>query len=344
MTPLLTEMQEIHDIVKNMRNNAAPGPDGLNAAFYKATWAWTGKDVLDLIKNFYNTGYMPPDINNTHIALIPKNNNPVSTKDYRPISLCNIIYKIIAKSLADRIKHHLPNIIHPSQNAFIQGRNIATNIIIVQEIVHSFCLKSWKQKAFLLKLDLAKAFDRIEWNFIVKAKDKGGLGIRDIYKINESLLVYVAWNIATDNNSFLTKVLKAKYFPNCSFWTVTNDSVKSIFWSSIMKIRHYLHENCTVQIHNGCSSIWSSPWRSIWNKIHDHINLPVTVDNLPNKIFNRWNPHSQTWNADLLLSISDEQATREITIFQLFPLRKATFYVGNLPEKVIAQLKKPFTF
>jgi len=105
---------------------------------------------------------MPPEINSTPIALIPKINAPITPKDFRPISLCNVIYKIISKSLAERIKNHLPHIIHPSQAAFVQGRHIASNIIIAQEIIHSFNLKSWKQKAFFLKLDLAKAFDRIE--------------------------------------------------------------------------------------------------------------------------------------------------------------------------------------
>jgi hypothetical protein len=106
--------------------------------------------------------YMPFEINKTHIALIPKIKAPVTPKDFRPISLCNVIYKIITKSLSDRIRHHLPHIIHPSQAAFVQGRHIASNIIIALEIIHSFNLKSWKQKAFFLKLDLAKAFDRIE--------------------------------------------------------------------------------------------------------------------------------------------------------------------------------------
>jgi hypothetical protein len=148
-----------------MRNNAAPGPDGLNATFYKASWNWTGKDVYELLTSFYNTGNLPTAINSTHIVLIPKINCPITPRDFRPISLCNVSYKIIAKSLADRIKNHLLQIIHPSQTAFVHGRHIASNIIIAQEIVHSFNLRSWKQKAFLLKLDLAKAFDRIEWSF-----------------------------------------------------------------------------------------------------------------------------------------------------------------------------------
>jgi hypothetical protein len=63
-------------------------------------------------------------------------------KDYRPLSLFNVVYKIIAKSLVERIKKHLPHIIHPSQVAFVQGRDIASNIIIAQEIIHSSNLKT----------------------------------------------------------------------------------------------------------------------------------------------------------------------------------------------------------
>lgn len=131
-------------------------------------------DVLNLVSSFYQTGSLPPDINRTNIALIPKINNPKMPKDYRQISLCNVSYKIIAKSLADRIRNHLPHIIHPSQAAFVHGRHIASNIIIAQEIIHNFNLKSWTQKAFLLKLDLTKAFDRIEWNFIVTVLKRQG--------------------------------------------------------------------------------------------------------------------------------------------------------------------------
>jgi hypothetical protein len=86
-----------------------------------------------------------------------------------------VIYKIIAKCIASRLKPHLPDYIHPYQQAFIKGRRISNNIIIAQEIAHCFALKSWKNKAFMLKIDLAKAFDRVEWNFIVTALARKGL-------------------------------------------------------------------------------------------------------------------------------------------------------------------------
>jgi hypothetical protein len=69
----------------------------------------------------------------------------------------------------------LPDYVHPSQQAFIEGRRISNNIIIAQEITHSFSLSAWKNKSFMLKIDLAKAFDRLEWDFIVAALARKGL-------------------------------------------------------------------------------------------------------------------------------------------------------------------------
>jgi len=179
-TDSIPTAEEIQAIVNNMRSNATPGPDGFKTAFYKAAWKWIGKDVSKLVTDFYVTNYLHKELNKTHIALIPKVIAPNTPKDYRPISLCNVIYRIIAKTLADRFKIHLPHIIHSTQTAFMQGRHIASNIIIAQEIIHSFNLKSWKHKAFMLKVDLAKAFDRIEWCFIVSAMKRQGLKDRFI--------------------------------------------------------------------------------------------------------------------------------------------------------------------
>jgi hypothetical protein len=80
-------MDEIHKIIKGMRSNAAPGPDGLNAAFYKSCWNWIKDDVYQVVLNFYNDAIIPPDINKTFIAPIPKNNQPLLPQDYRPIGL-----------------------------------------------------------------------------------------------------------------------------------------------------------------------------------------------------------------------------------------------------------------
>lgn len=146
-------IDECLQIVKGMKMNAAPGPDGLNVAFYRAAWPWTTQDVHNLVVDFYNSGEFLEPLNCTEI---------VHVTDFRPISHTNVAYRIIAKSLANRLKDELPNYIHHSQHAFIQGRRITDNIMIAQEIGHSFNLKSFQQSAFMLKLYLAKAFDRIE--------------------------------------------------------------------------------------------------------------------------------------------------------------------------------------
>ncbi|WVZ84428.1 hypothetical protein U9M48_031461 [Paspalum notatum var. saurae] len=141
-TQSVPDKEEIWDIIKQMRSDASPGLDGFNAAFYKAAWPWIAEDVVQLVQNFYSLGYLPEGINKTSIALIPKGTEVKTPQNYKPISLCNVIYKIISTSLAKRIKAHLPNYIHATQAAFIPGRHITSNIIIAQEIAHSFGLKS----------------------------------------------------------------------------------------------------------------------------------------------------------------------------------------------------------
>jgi hypothetical protein len=142
LTDSISDLQKLHTIIKGMRSNAAPGPDGLSAGFYKASWDWLKDDIQKVVKDFYCSAILPSDMNNTFIALIPKNTTPTVPQDFRPINLCNVIYKIIVKSLADILKKRLPDIIHPTQFSFVQDRCISNNIIITQEIIHSFNLKT----------------------------------------------------------------------------------------------------------------------------------------------------------------------------------------------------------
>jgi hypothetical protein len=187
-----------------MRSNATPGPDGLNAAFYKATWNWSKQDVHQLVSDFYTNSTLPSELNRTFITLIPKKHNPVLPQDFRPIGLCNVVYKIISKTLADRIKPHLPAYISQSRSAFIAGRHISSNVILTQELIHSFKLKSWTSQAFLLKIDLAKAFDRLEWSFISQALTRIGF---NSHFIN---LIYTC--ISTPSLSILINQEPTPYF------------------------------------------------------------------------------------------------------------------------------------
>jgi hypothetical protein len=122
------------------------------------------------------------------------------------------------------------------------------------------------------------------WDDMCKSTKDGGLGIRDMQLINKSLILQSAWNVATNKNPFLSSILKAKYYPNNTFWTASTAGPRSIYWSSVLQVKHHLHSNDTLQIHAGNSSIWSSPWTNIWNDIHDHLLLPVTNSPLPSPI------------------------------------------------------------
>jgi hypothetical protein len=114
-------------------------------------------DIQKVVTNFYTHGHLPSDLNQTFMTLTPKQNQPNIPQDYRPFGLCNDIYKIIAKSLANRVKDHLPNYISQAQSIFISKIYISSNINITQEIDHSFNLKNWNNHVFILKVFLAKA-------------------------------------------------------------------------------------------------------------------------------------------------------------------------------------------
>jgi hypothetical protein len=111
--------------------------------------------------DFYTSGEFPNPLNYTKIVLVPKKWHANQVTDNKLISLTNVVYCLIAKSQAYRLKEELADYIHHSQHAFIKGRRIMDNIIIAQKIVHSFDLKSFKKPTFMLKIDLAKAFHRI---------------------------------------------------------------------------------------------------------------------------------------------------------------------------------------
>ena len=94
-----------------MHPHTAPGPDGLPPLFYHRFWSFTSNCVIQAALGFLNHGIVPPDFNDTHIVLIPKVFNPRKITDYRPISLCNVTYKIASKAVANRLKNVLSLIV-----------------------------------------------------------------------------------------------------------------------------------------------------------------------------------------------------------------------------------------
>ncbi|CAM8888420.1 unnamed protein product [Rhodiola kirilowii] len=158
---------EIRAALFQMHPTKAPGIDGFSALFYQSFWSSIKDDLCNDILSFLNEGVFDPTLNDTVIILVPKQKDPCGVGDYRPISLCTVLMKIITKVLANRLKSCLPEIISPSQTAFIQGRLISDNILIAHEVANVIKCKGRGLTGYLsLKIDMSKAFDRIEWTFM----------------------------------------------------------------------------------------------------------------------------------------------------------------------------------
>lgn len=147
----------------------ALGADGLHSGFFQFFWVDVKALVCREIYSSFEAKAVPEYINETLISLIPKNQSPESLNNYRPISLCNTIYKVITKVIVARIKPFLDKLISPIQAAFISGRRGLYNIIIAQELIHSLDKKKRERRIYAIKIDLTKAYDHIEWSFIHKA-------------------------------------------------------------------------------------------------------------------------------------------------------------------------------
>ena len=149
-----------------MKDFKAQGPDGLHAGFFHRFWLIVGSSVVSVVKKVFLERKVTDYLNKTHITLIPKIQGLETIANYRPISLCNTVYKIITKIIVARIRPYLDNLISPLQAAFVPGRKGVDNAIIVQEVIHSLSKKRGKVGYMALKIDLEKAYDKLEWSFI----------------------------------------------------------------------------------------------------------------------------------------------------------------------------------
>lgn len=124
-----------------------------------------GVDLVLAVQDFFHTGQLLKQINATNISLVPKVTNPNIVADYRPISFCNVVYKVITKVMANRMQSILEDIISPTQGAFVQHRSIVSNILICQELVRNYHRTNSAARC-LMKLDVRKAYDTVEHSFL----------------------------------------------------------------------------------------------------------------------------------------------------------------------------------
>ncbi|CAA0810912.1 DNAse I-like superfamily protein, partial [Striga hermonthica] len=200
------EKEEVKSCLFSLNPDKSPGEDGMTAAFYQHFWLLIEDDIVKAVLSFFHSGMILKYWNHTVVSLIPKCPNPKFLSQFRPISLCTVIYKIISKLLALRLKACLPNCVSDYQAAFLEGRQLTDNVIVAQEAFHYLNRHVSGPNFFMaLKLDLIKAFDRVEWLCLKKIMIQMGFDHRFVklimlcvstasfsFKVNGSVNGYVS--------------------------------------------------------------------------------------------------------------------------------------------------------
>lgn len=158
--------EKIREVVFKMPSNKSPGPDGYTTEFFKTSWSIIGKDLTAAVQSFFSRGFLPKGLNSTILAFIPKKESAQEMRDYRPISCCNVLYKVISKLIANRFKGALPQCISYNQSAFVKDRLLVENLLLATEIVKDYHREDVSPRC-AMKIDLAKAFDSVHWPFLL---------------------------------------------------------------------------------------------------------------------------------------------------------------------------------
>jgi hypothetical protein len=158
--------EEIRDTLFHMPLNKVPGLDGYSAEFFKESWSVVGEDVVVVIMGFFASDLLLKEVNATILTLIPKKVNPSTMGDFRPIACCNVLYKCITKIISNRILPLLSDLVSLNQSVFIPLRNISKNVLLAQEIIKDHHKDKGNPRC-TLKADLMKAYDSINWDFMM---------------------------------------------------------------------------------------------------------------------------------------------------------------------------------
>ena len=167
-------MEEVYLAISELNGDKAPGSDGFPIAFWQFCWEFVKDEIISFFKDFYERGKFVRSLNSTFLVLVPKKGGTDDLRNYRPISLVGGMYKILAKVLANRLKNVVSKVVSPTQNAFVEGRQILDAALIANEAIDS--LLKGDEAGMLCKLDLEKAYDHINWDFLLTVMQKIGFG------------------------------------------------------------------------------------------------------------------------------------------------------------------------
>jgi hypothetical protein len=181
------EAEEVRSALFSMSPWKAPGPDGYPAGFYQQAWDIIKPSVFEFVSQVWMNPCLLDEVNYTDICLIPKVAQPEYVNQFRPISLCNTLYKIVSKVVVSRLKEYISILVSPFQTGFIPGRSIHENIVVAQEVVHSMQRVSGARGYFAIKVDLAKAYDMLRWDFIHSTLQEIGLPLNMVRVIMQGI-------------------------------------------------------------------------------------------------------------------------------------------------------------
>ncbi|WJZ96460.1 hypothetical protein VitviT2T_015146 [Vitis vinifera] len=165
---------EVQAALMEMNGDKALGPDGFSLFFWQRCWDFVKEEILEMFKEFYDKNIFLKSLNNTFLVLIPKKGGVEDLGDFRPISLLGGLYKLLAKVLANRLKKVIGKVVSPDQNAFVMGRQILDVSLIANEVIGAWNKRG--ENGLICKLDIEKAYDSFNWQFLLKVMEKMGFG------------------------------------------------------------------------------------------------------------------------------------------------------------------------
>ncbi|CAA0382872.1 unnamed protein product [Arabidopsis thaliana] len=156
---------EITEALFRMPKNKALGPDGFPVEFFLEAWNIVGPDTISVVKEFFISGHLPRRFNSTAITLIPKVTGADKLSQFRPVSCCTTIYKVIARLLKKRLQLFISDVVQTNQVGFVKGRMLCENVLLASELVADFHVAGAVSRG-CLQIDLTKAYDSLNWQFL----------------------------------------------------------------------------------------------------------------------------------------------------------------------------------